>query len=104
VYLKYGPPNQIVDRPSEPSAYPYQIWHYYKAANFSNKRFVFYMPDLGTNDYDLLHSDVTGEYKNYRWEYVLHSRNSTNSNIDSPGGDNQNHYGGQSKDFYRFPR
>lgn len=104
VYLKYGPPNQIIDRPNEPSAYPYQIWHYYKAGNFSNKRFVFYNPDLVSNDYDLLHSDVFGEYKNYRWEYVLHSRNSTNTNIDNPGGDNIDHYGGQSKDLYRFPR
>lgn len=104
VFLKYGPPNDIADRPNEPSAYPYQIWHYYKSGKFNNKRFVFYMPDLVTNDYELLHSDVPGEFKNYRWEYVLHSRNSTNENIDAAGGGNFNHYGGRSGDFYRLPR
>ena len=47
IFLYHGPPNTITDRPNEPSAYPYQIWHYYKIGKFNNKRFIFYKPDLG---------------------------------------------------------
>ena len=104
VYLKYGAPNQVTDRPSEPSSYPYQVWHYYRAGQYTNKRFIFYMPDLVTNDYEVLHSDIPGEYKNYRWETFLHSRNTPMGDVDSNGNGNFNHYGGNSKDVYRFPR
>ena len=57
IFLKYGPPNTITDRPNEPSAYPYQIWHYYKIGKFNNKRFIFYKPDLGSDEYVTLHSN-----------------------------------------------
>ena len=46
VYLQYGPPNTIQKQYHEPSAYPYEIWHYYKLANQSNRKFVFYDADL----------------------------------------------------------
>ena len=75
VHLKYGPPSTLMDRPNENDAYPYQIWHYYKAGLYNNKRFVFYLPDLVTNDYTLLHSEVPGEIKEPRWNEHLHSRN-----------------------------
>lgn len=55
VFLQYGKPNKLVDVPSEPSAYPYQIWQYYHIDRYSNIRFVFYNRDLSTNDYSLLH-------------------------------------------------
>lgn len=104
VYLQYGPPNQLTDRPNEPSSYPYQIWQYYKVGRFNNKKFIFYMPDLVTNDYQLLHSDVPGEMKNFRWETMLNSRNTPNGDVDSPGNGNFNHYGSRGEEFFKNPR
>ncbi len=69
VYLKYGPPNIITESYDEPSAYPYEIWHYYTLGeNQRNKKFVFYTYDIVTNDFQLLHSDAIGELSNYRWQ------------------------------------
>ncbi|MGY6562112.1 MAG: GWxTD domain-containing protein [Luteibaculaceae bacterium] len=82
VHLIYGPPSVIVDRPNDYEVYPYQIWHYVKANQFSNKRFVFFNQDLVTNDYELLHSDVPGEVRNQRWNMFLHQRNQTLRDID----------------------
>lgn len=104
IYLKYGAPNQVTDRPNEPSSYPYQIWQYYKIGNFNNKIFVFYLPDLVTNDYQLLHSDMIGEIRNYRWEYMLNVRNTPNVNVDSPDGGGTQQWGGNSNIFFRNPR
>lgn len=82
VQLKYGAPNSVVNEAHETDAYPYQIWHYYKAGRYNNKRFVFYMPDLVTNDYELLHSEVPGEIHNERWNVIVHSRNTPMNNLD----------------------
>lgn len=106
VYLKYGPPDWLVDRPNEPSSYPYQIWQYKKAGRFNNKRFIFYLPDLVTNDYMLLHSEVPGEVKNTRWQYMLNSRNSTNTDLNSPtgSGNTQPQWGNNANEYYNNPR
>lgn len=88
IYLKYGAPNTVTDRPSEPNSYPYQIWHYYKVGQFNNIRFVFYQPDLVTNDYEMLHSNLRGEINNYNWERTLQKRNQQNGNIDDATPDN----------------
>lgn len=101
VYLKYGEPNSIVDIPNEPSSYPYQIWHYYKIGAFSNKKFIFYQPNLGTNEYLVLHSNLQGERQNWRWEHDLNKRNSAFSDIDDPNDGNTRHWGGNSNMYYR---
>ncbi len=75
IYLKYGPPNTVVDKTREEGAYPYYIWHYYKAGTFNNGKFVFYNRDLGRDEFELLHSNVRGERRNSKWNLVLHSRN-----------------------------
>ena len=100
VYLKYGQPSAIAARETSPSEYPYEIWQYDKIKQFSNKRFVFYNPDLVNNHYQLLHSDMQGELKNYRWQQLLTKRNSPNQNIDAPNDGNKEHYGGESMDVY----
>jgi GWxTD domain-containing protein len=102
VYLKYGPPNTIVDRPSEPGAYPYQFWHYYKTQIRGNSKFVFWNQDLVTNDYELLHSNVAGEVMNYRWQYMLSKRDNPNLNLDDPKGADR--WGNWNDDFYDMPR
>lgn len=72
VYLQYGPPNTIVDRSYESEDVPYQIWHYYKLGNNqSNRKFVFYNPNLANNEYQLAHSDALGEVSNPNWQYLL---------------------------------
>ena len=102
IYLKYGKPNTRSEIKSEPSSYPYEIWHYYRVENFSNKRFVFYSPDIVTNDYPLLHSDMPGYINNPQWKVQLHRR--TNQPIDMDTENNNNHYGGRADDYYNNPR
>jgi hypothetical protein len=64
------------------------------------------LPDLVTNDYVLLHSDVPGEVKNARWQYMLNSRNSTNTDLNSPtgSGNTQPQWGNNASEYYKNPR
>jgi GWxTD domain-containing protein len=101
VFLKYGAPNNIVSKETSPSEYPYEIWTYNKIGKFSNKRFVFYNPDLVNNAYRLLHSDMLGELKNPAWQQILNNRNTVNGDIDNPNKFNEDHWGGNSNDYFR---
>ena len=100
-YLKYGAPNSISDRPNEVNSYPYQIWHYYKAGQYSNKRFVFIDRELTNSNYTLLHSDVPGERWNPRWQIMLEQRNNPTNNPDTETAPDS--YGSRSKEFYQNP-
>lgn len=75
VYLKYGAPNTMMDRFNEMGTLPYTIWHYYQAGQFTNRRFVFYQPDMANYCMQLLHSEVPGEVNNPQWNNILHQRN-----------------------------
>ena len=88
VYLQYGEPNTIVRRHNDLDAYPYEIWHYYKIGRFNNKKFLFYNPDLVTNDFALLNSDVPGELRNDQWVNQVLLRNNHSSGADSPNVNN----------------
>ncbi len=101
VYLQYGPPNSISKSYYEPSAYPYEIWHYYTLKNQKNKKFVFYNPDLVTNDFSLIHSDATGEISDYRWEQKIYGRNNPTNNIDNSGV--RDHWGRKSEEYFKNP-
>ncbi len=75
VYLKYGAPDDITDRPNDPNTYPYAIWRYYRTGQFNNVRFVFYDPSLMGTDYDLLHCEyIPGELNNPNWRNMLMER------------------------------
>jgi len=102
IYLRHGVPNTVITRDNEPSSYPYKIWHYYKAGNQSNVKFVFYNPDLVSNDYELLHSNLRGEVNDYRWQYRLQNRNTPNTNLDEEKG--IDHFGNRPEDYYNTPR
>ena len=102
VYLKHGPPNTRAERNNEPGAYPYEIWHYYKLKKFSNIKFIFYNPDLVTNDYQLLHSNLRGEINDYRWQQRLYKRDTQDPDIDGTGG--QDRWGGRADEFFQLPR
>ncbi len=102
VYLQYGPPNSMVQSLGEPSAYPYEIWHYYNIGNQKNKKFVFCNPDLVTNDYALIHSDANGEIYDYKWKQRIYQRNTSTNDIDAHGV--TPHWGDRSDDFFDNPR
>lgn len=67
VYLQYGAPNSIHTVENAASTYPYEIWHYYKLKNQTNKKFVFINSDFATNEYRLEYSNVYGEVSNAEW-------------------------------------
>ena len=99
IWLRYGPPNDVVDSKHEPSSLPYIIWHYYRIEDQMNKRFVFYNPHLVGTEYLLLHSDARGEMYNPYWQYDLQGRNSTLKNygeLDVDGG-----YGSRARELIR---
>jgi GWxTD domain-containing protein len=105
VYLQYGAPNTMSKNYNEPSAYPYEIWHYYKLEGQTNRRFVFYNPDLVSNEFILLHSDARGEIYNYQWENELHSRDSQSRDLDQEGLENsEDYFGNRAKDNFTNPR
>lgn len=114
VYLQYGAPNTITDRPFDASnsqmtnnrgsssrqdggLVPYQIWHYYTIKNQRNKKFVFYNPHLAGDDYTLLHSDAQGEFYNPQWQTQL--KRIQLENVD----EGQNGFDGQSGRYYNDP-
>lgn len=102
VYLQYGPPNTINDNKSDPSLYPYEIWHYYRLKNQSNRKFVFVNKDLVTNEYSLLHSDAIGELSNNRWQSELNSRSRNERSIDPDQRTPENsHFGSKLKDDFQ---
>lgn len=100
VYLQYGSPNSIIEEPSSPSEYPYEIWRYDRINQYSNRRFIFYNPTNLTGEYRLLHSDMIGELQNHRWQYVLNKRNTPGVNLDDPTGGAPDHFGGNSSRYY----
>ena len=102
VYLQYGEPNTISKSENEPSAYPYEIWHYYNLRNQTNRRFVFYTEELATNDYELIHSDALGEINDPRWQIKIHKRDTPNNSVDPENA--QQHWGGNIDDYYKNPR
>lgn len=101
VYLQYGAPSAITARPTSPNEYPYEIWQYDKIGKFSNKRFVFYNPDLVNNAYRLLHSDMVGELQNYRWQYYINSRTAPGNNVDDPTGGGIDSHGANASRYYK---
>jgi len=72
-YLKYGPPNDIEYHHSSVNGPPYEIWTYNTISNGQvNVFFIFYNPDLVTNDFRLLHTTLRGGFQNDRWKDILH--------------------------------
>jgi len=76
IYLKYGKPSQVITQESEPTAPPYEIWYYdiIEQDNQRNIKFIFYIPSLASNDFELLHSNCRGEKNNPTWFYKLYSK------------------------------
>jgi len=110
VYLKYGSPNTITDVPYETSSMdgegtvPYQIWHYYSLPKQGSRKFVFYNPELSTNDYELIHSDAVGEVSNFNWQSLIRYRKKGAKLGDPPFRNETEKYDGKSGEYYNMPR
>lgn len=109
VYLQYGPPDKREEFPAEPNAYPYEIWVYYTLEDKTklnptqtNKQFIFYNPDIATNNYQILHSDALGEIRDSRWEMKLHKRMVQSHDFEKK--DAPRHFGGNASDVFGNPR
>lgn len=74
ILLRYGRPNTIVQRHHGTQYYPYEIWHYHKAGQFNNRRFLFYAPHVVGECFELLHSDHPRELRNADWLDILKTR------------------------------
>jgi len=83
VMAQYGPPNDIQSFPSDNNKYPYELWTYNKLGVQPGVIFVFWDPDLTTNEYRLLHSTKYGEPNNPRWRVDLVQRIMDAPNIDA---------------------
>src|SRR5436190_19971466 len=79
VYLEYGVPNEIETNYYEEGVYPNELWHYYTLNEQRNKIFVFYCKNFSTNDFELIHSDATGEINNFHYQEMLSSAKNGNS-------------------------
>lgn len=71
IMLIHGPPNDVERFPSSNTNYPYTIWRYNKIKTQSNVMFVFYNPNMATDEYTMLHSNLLGEISNPRWQYEV---------------------------------
>jgi GWxTD domain-containing protein len=108
VYLQYGPPDKMELHPSEPNAYPYEIWVYYKLNDKSNlnpsqtnKQFIFFNRDLISNNYEILHSDAQSEQHDSNWQMKLHARTVQSNDFEHK--ESPEHYGGNSRDEFNNP-
>ena len=101
VYLQYGAPTNIIPNHNSMVEYPHEIWQYNKIGKFSNKRFIFYNPDLTNNAFRLLHSDMVGELKNPSWPHELSKRNTLPGNVDNPNSNVQDSFGRNAQEDFR---
>lgn len=99
VYLQYGAPDSKYISKHEPSAYPYEIWTYHRVGNENNRKFIFYNPHIAGEEYELLHSDLTGEVKTPNWERMLQKRNNTLYDHDLKNADDS--WGSRAAEEYR---
>lgn len=98
IYLQYGLPDDKIISDIEPNSYPYEMWRYNKIETQSNVKFVFYNPDLVTNDFQLIHSTAIGEISNNQWKMILHNRNQQNTDFDDTG--DRDRHGTKANDFF----
>lgn len=107
VFLQYGKPNQRAQQPSEPNAYPYEIWQYYRILDnstgqfYTNKKFVFVNKNIADGCFKLIHSDMRGEVFYDKWQYEI-SKGAKSPNIDKNAPDPI--IGSQADDLFNNPR
>ena len=71
IYLKYGTADYIENSVHDSNMLPYQIWNYNKIDEQTNLVFIFVESAVGTNDFELIHSNLRGEIYNQNWKDVV---------------------------------
>ena len=71
IYLKYGTADYIENSVHDSNMLPYQIWNFNKIDEQTNRVFIFAETAIGTNDYELIHSNVRGELYNQNWKDLV---------------------------------
>ena len=102
VYMQYGAPNHRNVSNSEPGAYPYEVWQYYRIPNGqTNAYFVFYLPGLATNDFKLIHSTARGELQDSRWRLKIYPQRERSRRAADPDYNGvRDHFGKRIDDYY----
>ncbi len=73
IILRYGIPSSVEPRHYERSLAPHEIWEYNNIPGEGRSTFIF--ADVsGFGEYELLHTNVTGERKTPDWRTVLQNR------------------------------
>ncbi len=103
VRLKYGEASSINSVKSSADELPYEIWHYYNLSKQGDKKFIFYLRQGGTNNYELLHSDAFGEIKQPDWQHKLKYRKGNHPDPDFYD-TYDDVWGSKSNDVWKFPR
>lgn len=70
VYIRYGPPSEIERRVFDSNLVPHEIWVYENIPGEGRSVFVF-ADRFGSDTYELIHSDVTGETSMANWQDAL---------------------------------
>lgn len=83
VFLKYGIPSDLERYPFDSNRLPHQIWKYDRLGAQSQIIFVFLDNDLGTGEYQLIHSNKYGELQNFGWEGMLTTGDTPSPNDES---------------------
>jgi GWxTD domain-containing protein len=88
VFLQYGAPSLVEERPFDGKNYPYQIWQYDQLKSPStptqqNQVFIFVDQELVGRQYTLLHSSAIGEIKDHKWQYHLSRHTNAGPDIDA---------------------
>lgn len=88
VFLQYGAPSQVEERPFDGKNYPYQIWQYDELKSASsptqqNQTFIFVDQELIGRQYTLIHSSALGEVKDHKWQYHLSRHTNAGPDIDA---------------------
>ncbi|MCX6830841.1 MAG: GWxTD domain-containing protein [candidate division Zixibacteria bacterium] len=71
IYIQYGPPDQIDQRPSTMAQKPYERWLYYRLPGQSGGNYFIFVDETGYGNYQLRHSTVKGEISNPEFEDLL---------------------------------
>ncbi len=84
MYLRYGPPTEMIQVDNEMGTLPYEIWQYNVLSQLNHKDIanaimLFYKPNPANDDYILLHTTVGGEAQNPSWRNLLYLNGNSNS-------------------------
>ncbi|TFH65772.1 MAG: GWxTD domain-containing protein [Candidatus Zixiibacteriota bacterium] len=71
IYIQYGPPDQIDQRPSTMAQKPYERWLYYRLPEQSGGNYFIFVDETGYGNYQLRHATVKGEISNPEFERLL---------------------------------